>query len=84
MSGEPTRAGDHGSHTHLFQVALAPALLCWVSPPVVPPLSPPPPPPPPPPEVFACERSVRLEEELLPNLSLLWRVLEIQKTEREK
>lgn len=76
------------SHTDLFQVALAPARLCWVplsllhssaSPPAVPPFS-----PPPPAWVFACERSVRLEDEPLPNLSLLWRLLEIQKDGREK
>lgn len=71
-----------GSHTNLFQVALAPALLCWVplsllhssgSPPAIPPLSPPP-------GVFTCDRSVRLENELLNNLRLLCSLLKTQKT----
>lgn len=72
--------------SHLFQVALAPALLCWVplslphssaSPPVIPPLSLAA-------ELLACERSVRLEDEPPPpSLSLLWRLLEIRNTDRK-
>lgn len=68
-------------------MALAPALLCWVSlflphssdsPPAVPPFSPPPD------EPFACERSVRLEDEPVPSHSLLWRLLEIQQEGNKK
>lgn len=65
-------------------MALDPALLCWVPlsllhssarPPVIPPLSHAA-------ELLACERSVRLEDEPPPSLSLLWRLLEIQNTDR--
>lgn len=61
---------------NLFQVALAPALLCWVPLSLL--LSSVPPFSPPPVGVFAWERSVRLEDEPVPNLSLLWRLLESQ------
>lgn len=66
-------------------MALDPALLCWVplsllhsstSPAVIPPLSLAA-------ELLACERSVRLEDEPPPSLSLLWRLLEIQNTDRK-
>lgn len=83
-SGEGCLTWGRSARSHLFQVALAPALLCWlplslphssVSPPVIPPLSPP--------AFFPCERSVWLENELLPNLNLLWRLLKDQKTDGE-
>lgn len=62
--------------TDLFQVALAPALLCWVPLSLL--LSSVPPFSPPPAGAFAWERSVRLEDESVPNLSLVWRLLESQ------
>lgn len=69
------------NRANLFQVALAPALLCWVPLSLL--LSSVPPFSPPPVGVFAWERSVRLEDEPVPNLSLLWRLLESQQEERE-